>query len=249
MAEGALELGLAVGDASLVLEDEQLFAVELREPTVEEAVVEATLDRVDHRGRVAWRAHPVEVRETGAEALDGVPEQQEQPGVGGGAPQESRRPGKGEVVGCPLARDGVRAAGEPAVVPLDVRGGKGDRAVPVEEVALLVEPLTGPDRGVGQDQPVPPGRARLLHADAHEVGRPGSLTGRRRRRSRVESLLPGRVAAERVEHRSARAGGEAEERLPRSILQSHRDAAPGTTQVATRARGRQTGGDRAALAA
>jgi hypothetical protein len=163
-----------VGDALLVLQDQDARRVVAGEHAAQLRRIAPALDRVGgHRfeAPVGRAAEPV--RDTGAEALDRVAEHDQQLRVGRRAGDQRRRPEVVHVARRPLARDLPRPAREARVVLRDIGVGQLDRAEPVEEVLLLAAALWRLDLRVPEQRLEPPGGTGALRAHADEVGRSG----------------------------------------------------------------------------
>ena len=132
-------------------------------------------------------------RDAGAKALDRIAHEHQHARLRGGSPESTdrwRNAGSTLRPAFPAAgRSTSRTGGVPVV---------GVVPVPFEEVQLLV--LGVDDAGVGRDQLVPPGRPRLLHADADEVGRAVGPAGRTFRHRCRRARSPGKAPSPSTPH-------------------------------------------------
>ena len=184
--ERAAVLPRRVGDALLVLQDQQPRLVVAGEQAAQLRGVATALDRVGGDrldARVRRPAQPV--RHARAEALDRVAEHDQQLRLGRGAREQPRRPEVVHVARRPLADDLARLAREQLVVGGDVGIAQLLRAEAVEEVQLLAPAARRPDLRVPEQRLEPPRGAGALGPDADEVGRAcGGFGGHERSQSR-----------------------------------------------------------------
>ena len=212
--ERAAVLGRRLGDAALVLEDQDPLAVVHREHALELRRVAAALgrvraDRLHPRVGAAARA----VRDARPVALDRIAEHDQQLRVGRGAADQRRDPEVVHVARRPLAGDLARAARELLVVARDPRVGELAVANWSKKCCSL-RPLRGPRIcGMVEQRLEPPRGARALGADADEVGRSGrGLT----RRHRAGESSGGRSPAPRPPRSPCRPDGAGARGAPRA---------------------------------
>ena len=163
-------------NAALELEHQHLVSVELLEQRLELASVEAASKRLVrvHGPEVLTPPPPHSsidygelVSEPGLEPLQGVPEQDEDPGVRRRLAQQRRRPEVVHVGRRPLSAQGSFGSRKEPVVGIRVFTGEFPLEVAVKEVSLLSRGAL--DSRMVTQQPIPPGGPCALRTHSYEV--------------------------------------------------------------------------------